>query len=262
MARFATLFSGSSGNSTYLGSADEGILIDAGMNAKQLTLALDRIGVSPADLRGLFITHEHADHIKGVRVFASKYGIPVWATRGTLNYLEKTGNLDGVAQAQVLPPEGVQFDTMRVSCFRTSHDAAESVGYRVEFADGRVAATATDTGVATPEVLQGVRGADAILLESNHDVRMLRCGPYPYYLQKRILSRLGHLSNADCAAVAVDLLERGTTRFVLGHLSRTNNTPEEARRVTLEALRNAGGEENSDFLLSVAAPAGGEMMVF
>lgn len=262
MARFAPLFSGSSGNSTFFGSADEGVLIDAGMSAKQITLALERIGVSPASLRGLFITHEHSDHIKGVRVFASKYGIPLWATKGTLNYLEKYGHLDGVAQAEILPAEGVCFDTMKVTAFRTCHDAAESVGYRIEFSDGRVAALATDTGVATPEVLQGVRGADAILLESNHDVRMLRNGPYPYHLQQRILSRLGHLSNADCAAVAENLLQHGTTRFVLGHLSRQNNTPEEARRVTLNALTEAGGAENEDFLLSVAPPAGGELTVF
>ncbi|MBQ6019404.1 MAG: MBL fold metallo-hydrolase [Clostridia bacterium] len=262
MARFAPLFSGSSGNSTFFGSATEGILIDAGKNAKQLTLALDRIGVDPGSLRGVFVTHEHSDHIAGLRVFASRYGLPVYATRGTLNYLEKHGHLDSVGRAELLPAEGVSFDTMKISAFRTSHDAAESVGYRVEFADGRVAALATDTGIATQEVLQGVRGADLTLLESNHDVRMLRNGPYPYHLQQRILSRLGHLSNTDCAAVAVWLLERGTTRFVLGHLSKQNNTPEEARRVTLAALTGEGGAEGEDFLLSVASPDGGEMTVF
>ncbi|MBQ6164509.1 MAG: MBL fold metallo-hydrolase [Clostridia bacterium] len=262
MARFAPLFSGSSGNSTFFGSATEGILIDAGMNAKQLTLALDRVGVDPKTLRGIFITHEHSDHISGLRVFASKNGLPVWATKGTINYLEKHGHLTGVGETEILPADGVSFDTMRITPFRTSHDAAESVGYRVEFADGRIAALATDTGIATPEVLHGVRGADLVLLESNHDVRMLRNGPYPYPLQQRILSRLGHLSNTDCAAVAVNLLEHGTTRFILGHLSRQNNTPEEARRVTLNALTGEGGEEGEDFLLSVAPPAGGEMTVF
>ncbi|MBR1810225.1 MAG: MBL fold metallo-hydrolase [Clostridia bacterium] len=262
MARFCTLFSGSSGNSTYMGTASEGILIDTGMSAKQITTALDAVGMTPASIKAIFITHEHIDHIKGLRVFAARNHIKVYATGGTLHFLENNGHLLGVDAYDAITPDGIALNTMQITPFRTSHDAAESVGYRVEFSDGRVAAVATDTGIATPEFLNGIRGTDLVLLESNHDLRMLRYGPYPEPLKRRILSRLGHLSNVDCAAVATNLMETGTTRFVLGHLSRTNNTPEAARETTLTSLTAVGGAEGMDFLLSVAPVSGGSLTVF
>lgn len=263
MARFYPLFSGSSGNSTYMGTATEGILIDCGMSAKQLNLALEEAEIAPHTIRAVFITHEHIDHIRGLRVFAKKYGCPVYASPGTLKQLLQMGQLDGVTDYRPIGEAGVELQTMRITSFPTSHDAAESVGYRIEFADGRAACVATDTGMITPAILQGLRGADLVLLESNHDPRMLRYGPYPAPLKARIASELGHLSNTDCAAAAVHLLENGTARFVLGHLSRENNTPETAREATLAALTADGGAEGMDFLLQVAAPRGdGKLMVF
>ncbi len=254
MARFYPLFSGSSGNCTYFGTASEGILIDCGMSCRQITLSLQEAQIRPEAIRAVFITHEHIDHIRGLRVFAKKYGCMVYASPGTLRQLLLTGHLDGVARFDEIGADGVQTDHLSILPFRTSHDAAESVGYRVAFSDGRVACVATDTGVVTPEIKTGIEKADLILLESNHDPGMLRTGPYPPPLKARIASALGHLSNDACAETAVSLMENGTTRFILGHLSRENNLPELARKTTLAALTAAGGTEGSDFLLSVAPP--------
>lgn len=256
MARFYPIFSGSSGNSTYFGTANEGILIDAGMSAKQLTLELARAEIPLCSIKAIFITHEHIDHIRGVRVFAAKNDIKVYASPGTLNRMLLDGALDKVREYETVTPQGVALDSMKITPFHTSHDAAESVGYRIEFADGRIAAVATDTGTVTQEVLHGVRKADLVLLESNHDPRMLQYGPYPAPLKRRIASDLGHLSNEDCAATALHLMENGTTRFFLGHLSRENNTPETARHATQTRLCSAGAAEGMDFLLEIAAPRG------
>lgn len=263
MARFYSLCSGSSGNCTYMGTALEGILIDCGMSAKQITLALDSIGVNLNTLKAIFITHEHSDHIKGLRVFASKNNIKVYSQKGTLNSLMSDGHLAGIYKYEPTPENGIELDTMKITPFATSHDAAESCGYRVDFSDGRSACTATDTGYVPAKMLQCIRKTDLILLESNHDPKMLKYGKYPENLKTRIAGKLGHLSNADCAATALNLLENGTTRFVLGHLSKENNTPELARNTTLSALTGAGAEEELDFLLSVASPKGsGKITIF
>lgn len=263
MARFAAFFSGSSGNCTYMGTSEEGILIDAGVSAKKITEMLARAGISVGSLRAIFVTHEHSDHIRGLRVFASRHQLPVYASPGTLRALVREGVLDGVLERDAIGKQGIRLQTMSVTPFRTSHDAAESVGYRVQFSDGRTAAVATDTGLFTPDVLAGVRGADLVLLESNYDVRMLRAGAYPQALKQRIQSHLGHLSNTDSAAAALRLLETGTTRFVLGHLSRENNTPALARSTVCEQLTSGGAREGQDFLLSVVSVQGdGTVTVF
>lgn len=261
MARFCTLCSSSSGNSTYIGYAGGGILIDAGTNAKRLTAALDAIGVEPQSLQAIFITHEHADHIGALRVFASRYHLPVYATKGTLSELEKNGDLRGVEKAFVMPENGVEAGGMEIHSFRTSHDCAESCGYTVLLPDERRISVMTDTGVMTEEARRSVTGSDLILLESNYDTAMLNAGPYPYYLKQRILSARGHLSNDDCAKAACELVNSGTTHIVLGHLSRENNTPGAAYRGTQTALGEMGAMEGLDYLLQVAPPELGERMV-
>lgn len=254
MARFYPLFSGSSGNCSYFGTASEGVLIDCGMSAKQIILSLQQAGIRPEGIRNIFITHEHIDHIRGVRVFAKKFGCTVYASPGTLRQLLLDGHLDGVTHFDEINEQGVETDHLKITPFHTSHDAADSVGYRIAFSDGRVACVATDTGMITPEIRKGIEKTDFILLESNHDPDMLRTGSYPPPQKARIASNIGHLSNAVCAQTAVSLMQDGTTRFVLGHLSRENNTPDLARQTTLSALTCAGGTEGMDFLLSVAPP--------
>lgn len=261
MARFCTLCSSSSGNSSYIGTGNGGILIDAGTNAKQLTLALESISVSPETIHGIFITHEHTDHIGALRVFASRYHIPVYSTKGTLGAMDKNGHLKGDFSAEVINSDGVEINGMFVKSFRTSHDSAESCGYTVLLPDETKISVCTDTGIITQDIIDNVTGSDLILLESNHDKKMLNDGPYPYYLKQRILSNQGHLSNEACAEAACHFVNTGTTRLILGHLSRDNNTASAALAETSLALGRMGAVEGIDYMLSVAPVGTGERVV-
>lgn len=254
MAKFLSLFSGSSGNSTYIGDGSGGILIDAGRTAKQLAEALQGREIDPAGIRALFITHEHVDHGQGIRVFASKYNVPVYATEGTIKGLRQKGYVNEKTELHVMEQE-VQIGSLTVSSFVTSHDTYEPCGYTVTTGDERKVTVCTDTGVLTDESKTALIGSDLVLLESNHELNMLLNGPYPYPLKMRVSSAKGHLSNDDCARELVKLVESGTTRLFLGHLSRENNTPELAEQTALAALQIAGMREGFDFTLGVCPPA-------
>lgn len=252
MAKFCSLFSSSSGNCTFIGAAGGGILIDAGVSAKRTELALAEIGVEPSQVGAIFVTHEHNDHIGGLRVFAKRHGIDVYASAGTLAGIEEAKAIDAKTRTHVLSAKGVEAGGFFVRPFRTPHDARESTGYTVVAPDGKRLAVATDIGCVTQTVMDAIAGCDLVLLESNHDLRMLQNGPYPYFLKERILSDHGHLCNDRCAETAVRLLESGTTRFVLGHLSKENNLPALARETTRAELQIAGAQEGADYLLQVA----------
>lgn len=261
MARFCTLCSSSSGNSTYIGTKNGGILIDAGLNAKKLTASLEAISVEPGSINAIFVTHEHYDHIGALRVFASKYHIPVYATKGTLTELSKKGVLRGDFEANVVSACGEEICGMEIKSFKTSHDSAESCGYSVVLPDERKISVVTDTGVLTDEIYNAVSGSDLILLESNHDKKMLDSGSYPYPLKQRILSSTGHLSNDACAEAACRFINSGTTRLVLGHLSKENNLPGLAFEKTNSALADMGAVAGIDYDLKVAPPNLGDKMV-
>lgn len=252
MARFCPLFSGSSGNCTYIGSAKGGILIDAGVSARRITVALTERDIDPSSIDAVFITHEHTDHVSGLRVLIKRYGYKVYASAGTLDVLEQKRILSPGDRFEVLPQSGVEAADLFVTGFHTSHDSRESMGFRIKTGDDRTIAVATDTGCMTDTVRAALRGCDLVLLESNHDVGMLKNGGYPYFLKQRILCDTGHLSNECCAAELPALAQSGTTRFVLGHLSRENNLPELAYDTALAALEQEGMIVKRDFLLNVA----------
>lgn len=253
MARFCPLFSGSSGNCQYIGCGDAGILVDAGVSARRMERALWNHEIDPGSIRAVLVTHEHNDHIAGLRVFCKRYRIPVYATAGTCMALRAAGALE--AETLCLPITADQpVDGFHVVSFPTSHDSRESCGYRITLPDDRCIGVATDLGVMTQTVRDHLRGCDLIYIESNHDVRMLENGPYPYQLKRRILSDCGHLSNEACARELPQFVRDGTTRLVLGHLSRENNLPELAYATAQAELSACGFRENREYLLQVAPP--------
>lgn len=250
MARLCPLFSGSSGNSYYIGSQSAGVLVDAGRSARQLDLMLSACTIDPLAIHAILITHEHTDHVSAVRVFAKKYNIPVFASAGTLSALS-----DKLGETKTYRMErDLQIADMTINSFATSHDCSEPLGFRIKTADSRTVVVSTDLGYISEEVENGLLGADFAVIESNHDLDMLRTGPYPYYLKNRILSTKGHLSNKECAKMLPKMAKSGTTRFILAHLSKDNNLPSIARNEALKALCSQNLTENQDFTLSVATP--------
>jgi len=260
MARICPLFSSSGGNSFYISSSGNSILVDAGMNAKQIEIALETIGESVDKLRAVLVTHEHYDHINAIKVFAARHKLPVFASKGTLEGMINTFDCSKLDLREI-DFDGFEVAGMGVIPFHTSHDSRESNGYRIETSDGRSVAVATDMGYVTPDVRDTVIGCDAVLLESNHDLGMLRCSSYPYHVKRRIMSGVGHLSNDSCAEFAKTLVENGTTRLILGHLSKENNLPEIAFQTTKAELDLLGAVEGRDYILKVAKPVNDERVI-
>lgn len=255
MLRFCPLFSGSSGNSVYIGDRSGGLLVDVGRSAKQTNNMLKEIGVEPEFIKGILLTHEHSDHVGGLSVFAAKHNIPVYASAGTLLALKTKGILTSKHIDIALTDEKTVIGDLLVEPFKTSHDCADGRGYIITGSDGTTrAAVATDTGFVSTDMLSRLTGCKLAYIESNHDVRMLKSGPYPFTLQKRILSDIGHLSNDACADVLRALVNKGTTHFVLAHLSQENNTPALAYSTATAALNEMGALENRDYILNIADP--------
>ena len=200
MARLCTLASGSSGNSTYISTNDGDILIDAGISCKALMTAIDEAGGDVSRLRAVAVTHTHTDHIKGLKTFLKNTKIPLVASAETLENLAANNFIpEGIGT--IAADNGiVTFGDIAIDFFATSHDAAGSGGYVINLPDGRRAAVCTDLGVMTDNIRSKLSGCSVVLLESNHDIEMLRRGPYPAQLKLRILSDEGHLSNNACAA--------------------------------------------------------------
>lgn len=247
MARIYPLFSSSKGNSTYIGTKQQGILIDDGVSFARLKKAFEVNELPLEAIKAVFITHEHSDHIKGLSMLTKKLGVPVYAQAYTLEILEDKGCINSECYEI---KEHEEICGMKISCFPTSHDTKESCGYRIELDDGKVCAVCTDLGYVSPEVEANLIGVDVVLLEANYDVEMLRNGRYEYYLKTRIFSKQGHLSNDDCGKFARRLVESGTGKLILGHLSQDNNTPEIAAETVMRYLE--GYTLNADYMLTVA----------
>lgn len=253
MARFCTLFSGSSGNCTYLSSSDTAVLVDAGRSCKQILSAMDARGIDPKSIQAVLVTHEHTDHISGLRVLLGRLKVPLYAHGAVLQRLSYEG---AVPEGQRMVPldggERFTIGSLTVDSFDTPHDSVHSLGYRVYTPDGRSMAVATDLGYISDTVRECLTGADLVLLESNYDKNMLSVSSYPYYLKRRIASNTGHLSNEDCATELIRLVRLGTTRFLLGHLSQNNNLPQIAYQTAACAFVSGGMKEGIDYTLAVA----------
>lgn len=245
--RVTTFASGSSGNCALLSTGNTHILLDAGISMKRIRLALETLGLTLQDISAVFITHAHNDHIAGLRVLSRRCAFPIYASRETATALridvpETAAHLQELStQCPIALGGGLQ-----VAAFSTMHDIPGSLGYVVQ--DGETSfGLCTDLGCVTDEVYDALSGVEAAILESNHDVEMLRSGPYPYYLKRRILSERGHLSNEVCGTLAAELFRSGTKKIVLGHLSRENNRPS----LALDTVR---GMTPLELELAVAPP--------
>lgn len=253
---FAPLFSGSSGNATLVSCGNTNILIDSGVSGTRVINELKSIGIDPADLSAILVTHEHDDHVKGVGILSRKFDLPIYATDGTWAGMEKKiGDISSKNICVIDPGKNFYFEDLDIMPFSIPHDAARPCGYAFEHGDTRFT-LATDIGCIRDKWLDYVLGSDAVLLESNYDPDMLQAGKYPYQLKHRILSSHGHLCNDDAAEVAKRLVEKGTGQIILGHLSKENNYPELAKTCTEQHLISNGIIPDEDVLLSVASRDG------
>lgn len=253
--RLCSIASGSSGNCVYVGSDATHLLLDVGISAKRTEAGLKELGLKMGDIDGIFITHEHADHINGLGVLARKYGVPIYGTKGTIDAVRQTrslGDVDNTLFRYIKADEKCTVKDVSVYPIRTSHDAAEPVAYRISH-DGQKIAVITDLGCYNDYTVECLKDLDVLYLEANHDVHMLQAGPYPYYLKQRILSEKGHLSNESSGKLLSRLLHDDMKAIVLGHLSKENNLPELAyESVRVEVTMSDTPYNGGDFPMYVA----------
>ena len=251
-----SIASGSSGNCIYAGTDRCHLLIDAGISGKRVEAGLNEIGLKTSEIQGILVTHEHNDHIKGLGVLARRYGIPMYLTVGTRDWIRTNnaiGKVDESLFQIVKAEEKFVIGDIQITPVATSHDAAEPVAYRMQQGEKKMAVL-TDLGTYDDDLITRFQGLDALLLEANHDVRMLETGIYPYPLKRRILSDRGHLSNESSGQLLGALLHDHFKAVLLGHLSKENNYPELAyETVKLEVTMGDNPYKGSDFPIRVAA---------
>lgn len=246
---FLSAASGSSGNAAYISDGRTAILIDCGISGRALESKLMQKNISPENISAVLVTHEHLDHISGVGVISRRFHLPVYATEKTFAACEKIGRIERFVPVEKYTD--FEIGSIGVRAFSISHDAADPVGYSF-FIGSRKITVCTDTGVITENIEEAVLGSEMVLLESNHDVEMLKFGKYTYKLKQRVLSDTGHLSNDAAAVFAAQLAESGTKKIILAHLSRENNTPNIAYKTSENKLNSLGAVIGGDVFLSVA----------
>ena len=245
------LASGSSGNATLFKFDNANILVDAGISARRIQNALSEIGTAVEDLDAILITHEHSDHISGLPTLMKKYHLPVYARP------EAWRNMP--SRRQLLPEccqnlyQSLDFNGVKVEAFNISHDAADPVGYSFYEGDQKYS-LATDLGSVTDTVKKALAQSNALVLETNHDLDMLRGGPYPWHLKRRILSNRGHLSNEDAGKTLACLDSRNECQVFLAHISKENNRQELAESTVAGILRERGLTIGEDITLHVTFP--------
>jgi phosphoribosyl 1,2-cyclic phosphodiesterase len=236
----SVLGSGSRGNATFIKTDTVRLLIDAGLSRKELMARLESIGEDPHGIDAILVTHEHTDHSAGLKTLIKEESIQVCMTRGTAGALgAESYEWNGSTLLPVTPGQGFMIGDVEVLPYRVPHDAAEPVAYRVR-CGGFQLNQVTDIGHVSDTVVEHLRGANVLILESNHDLEMLRVGPYPWNLKQRLMGRYGHLSNTAAAQFIRDQFDGAASHVVLAHLSSRNNHPELARQETSRALAGRG----------------------
>lgn len=251
MARFVTLYSGSSGNSCVVEDDGSFLLVDVGKSCSITLGALVKVGLTPKNLAGILITHEHIDHVRGLKVLLKQVPVPVYGSEETLAVLARESMVPPLADLVAISNDPVWIEGFSVQAFSLSHDAAGCSGYRITTSSEKIAAVATDLGMMTQQNFSCLEGAHLVALESNYDREMLRLGRYPAYLKRRIESDRGHLSNNDSAAAVAELLAKGCKKVALCHLSEENNELLRVRETLEQTLSECG----------VQPPAGCEVQI-
>ncbi len=250
---FCTLGSGSKGNSYLVGNDKNKILVDAGLSAKCIATNLTELGVNPNEIDGIVVTHEHMDHIAGIRVLSKKYGIPVYANEKTMSaILHKMPDIESKFVRTFKNGESFYIGSLDVSPFKTPHDSACSCGYSIYSGINKVT-VATDLGHMNSSVMENLKQSDILVLEANHDIQMLINGPYSPFLKQRVQGPKGHLSNDLCGQTLAKLLDYGLKQIILAHLSEENNTPQIAYNTVTKYLLQRGAQDQKDVYIDIAA---------
>jgi len=244
LIKYSVMYSGSTGNSVYIGTEDYHLLIDAGLSGRKIEAGLKEIGIDPGQINAILLTHEHDDHVKGIGVLSRKYDIPIYGNEKTINHLP---NYVGQIKETLIRPFETgtvkAFGDLEIESFAISHDAAEPVGYTIRQQDLKLS-IATDLGYVSKKIKQTLEGSDVLIFEANHDVGMLRMSSYPWSVKQRILSDIGHLSNEDAGQALVDIITYNTQKVYLSHLSKENNLQELARLTVKHILEDYGISED------------------
>ena len=233
MIRFCSLSSGSKGNTAFIEINGDKFLIDIGNTCLYVEKNLKEIGVNPKEIKGIFISHSHKDHIEGLKVFAKKNNPIIYLSTETLKEIEKEFKIDNYTFL-----DNLNFENFKLTLIPTSHDAKGSFGFLFDDLDGNTAVYITDTGYISEKNLKIIENKKLYYFESNHDIEMLMNGPYPYYLKQRILSDKGHLSNKSSAYYLHEIIGDQTKTVILAHLSETNNNPDVALKEFKTTLKN------------------------
>lgn len=260
--RFMNIASGSAGNATYVGNDHTHILIDTGISRKRLTEGLKRLDLSWNDITGILITHEHSDHIASLAMVERQRPIPVYATQGTWNALTGKGKTESFREMlhAIRRDEDFTIGDISITALPVSHDAAEPVCYRLR--DGNSScAVVTDLGIYDSSLTQQLKDLSVLMIEANHDIRMLETGPYPYPLKRRIAGAKGHLSNESSGRMLSELLHDSLQHVVLGHLSQKNNYRELAQMAVEQEIDASDRPyQAKDFPIHIADPASGTVV--
>lgn len=233
MFKFCNLYSGSSGNCSFIETDNTKILVDCGVSSKKIEEALNSIDISPKDIDGIVISHEHIDHVKGLSVLCKKYNIPIYANNKTYHSISQ--NLVDRTHIAFKTNESFDIGDIKVFPFSIPHDAADPSGFNFYHNDTKIS-IATDIGHMDNKILHNLDGSRFLLLESNYEPDMLKCSNYPYTLKRRILGPNGHLSNEDAGLTITELAKSGLNNIMLGHLSEQNNFPELAYQTVMSNM--------------------------
>ncbi|NSL52386.1 MBL fold metallo-hydrolase [Calidifontibacillus erzurumensis] len=237
---FSVLASGSTGNAFYIGTEKAKLLVDVGFSGKQMEELMKAVNLNPKELDGILVTHEHSDHIKGLGILARRYNLPIYANEKTWKAMEGLIGAIPTEQKFIFEMGSVKtFGDIDVESFGVSHDAAEPMFYCFH-SGGKKVTLCTDLGYVSDRIKGTIKNSDVFIFEANHDVEMLRMGPYPWNVKRRILSDVGHVSNEDAGLALADCIGDNTKRIYLAHLSKDNNIKDLARMAVTQTLEEKG----------------------